>query len=49
MDKKGKGSICNKVIKGAARGEAGVPCKGKSVGKEEEIEESRGERGGVHG
>jgi len=49
VDKKGKGSTCGKATKGAVRGEASVLYKGKSIGKGEEIEESRGERDGARG
>jgi len=48
VDEKGKGSTCGKATKGTARGEASVPCKEKSIGKEEEVEESRGKRGGMY-
>ena len=44
-----KGSICGKTTKGAAREEACAPCKGKSIGKGEEVEESRRKRGSVCG
>jgi len=40
VGEEGKGSTCSKATKGAARGEASMPCKGKGVGKGEEVEES---------
>jgi len=49
VDEEEKGSTCGKATKGAAKEEAGVPCKGKSVAKGEEVEESRRKRGGAHG
>jgi len=49
VEKEGKGSACGKVTKGIAREEASAPCKGKSAGKGEEVEKSRGERGGAYG
>jgi len=42
-------STCVKATKGAAKGEAGIPCKGKSAGKGEEVEESRERRSGARG
>jgi len=48
VGKKEKGSTCSKTTKGVARGEAGAPCKGKSVGKGKEVEESREKRGGAY-
>jgi len=33
--------MCDKATKGAAKGEAGILCKGKSAGKGEQVEESR--------
>jgi len=44
-----KGSMCGKATKGAAREEACAPCKGKSIGKGEEVEESRRKRGSMCG
>jgi len=49
VDEEGKDSTCGKATKDTARGEAGAPCKEESIGKEKEIEESGGERGGVRG
>ena len=46
MGEKGKGSVCGKVTKGIARGEAGMPCKGKSTGKK--VEKSGGRGGNMH-
>ena len=45
MGEERESGACGNATKGAAREEAGVPCKGKSTGKE--IEESGKERGGV--
>jgi len=41
--------MCGKATKDIAREEAGMSHKGKSTGRREEAEESRGERSGVHG
>ena len=49
VSEKEKGSACGKVTKGTARGETGVPCKEKSIGKGEEVKESREERGSTCG
>jgi len=48
VDKEGEGSACGKATKGVAKGEASTPCKGKSTGKGEEVEESRERRSGMH-
>jgi len=42
VGKEGEGSACGKATKGIAKGEAGAPCKGKSTGKGEKIEKSKG-------
>jgi len=47
VGKKEGGSACGKATKGAAEEEAGVPCKGKSVGRRKKVEESRRKCGGV--
>jgi len=39
VDEKGKSDACGKATKGAAKGKASMPCKGKSAGKE--VEEGR--------
>jgi len=49
VGEEGKGDMYGKATKGAARGEAGTYCKGKSIGKGEKVEKSRGERGSTHG
>ena len=49
VDKKEKGGAYGKATKDAVRGEAGILCKGKSIGKGEEIEESGEERGSACG
>jgi len=49
VGEEGKGSMCGKATKDIARGEASVPCKGKSTRKGEEVKESRGKRGSMHG
>ena len=49
MGKEEKGSMYDKATKGTAREEASMLYKGKSAGKEEEVEESREKRGGIHG
>jgi len=41
--------VCGKAIKGTAREEAGMPCKGKGTGRRKEVEKSRGERSGMRG
>jgi len=48
MDEKGKGDTYGKATKDTARGEASMPCKEKSIGKGEEVEESRGKRDGMY-
>jgi len=45
MGEERESGTCGNATKGAAREEAGTPCKRKSAGKE--IEESGRERGGV--
>jgi len=39
VDEKGEGGMCGKATKGTAKEEAGMPCKGKSIGKK--VEEGR--------
>jgi len=43
VDEEGKGNMCNKAIKGAAREEASMPCKEKSIEKGKKVKESEGE------
>ena len=45
VEKKGKGGTCNKAIRGTPTERAGMPCKGRSIGKRKKIKESK-ERGG---
>jgi len=49
VSKEEKGSACGKATKGTARGEASMPYKGKSAGKEKEVEENREKRGSACG
>jgi len=49
MGEERKGGICGKATKGTARKETGMPCKGKSTGKGEEVKESRERRDGACG
>ena len=42
VGKKGESGAYGKVTKGAARGEASAPCKGRSIGKEGEKDRRRG-------
>jgi len=49
VGEEGKGGMCGKATKDTAREEAGALYKGKSIGKGEEVEESRGKRGNMCG